>query len=91
MVKIQPFDHLDNPEVIAAYLTEAFKTDDSKLMLRAIQTVARAWREIIANVSQSWNRLSPNCTRWSATSPAMPVASHTRTSNARSTLHRRSG
>src|SRR5258708_4381311 len=45
MTKTQPFDparHLDNPEVIAGYLTEAFNTGDSKLMLRAIQTVARA-------------------------------------------------
>ena len=45
MVKIAPFDtarHLDNPEVIAYYLAEAFQTFDSRLILRAIQNVARA-------------------------------------------------
>jgi probable addiction module antidote protein len=47
MVKIAPFDtarHLDNPEVIAHYLTEAFQTRDSKLILRAISNVVRAGR-----------------------------------------------
>ena len=45
MVKLQPFDtarHLDNPEVITHYLAEAFQTRDNKLILRAIQNVARA-------------------------------------------------
>jgi probable addiction module antidote protein len=45
MVKIKPFDtaqHLDNPEVIAGYLTEAFQSADEKLILRAITNVARA-------------------------------------------------
>jgi len=43
--KIAPSDtarHLDNPEVIAYYLAEAFQTSDSELILRAIQNVARA-------------------------------------------------
>ena len=47
MVKVEPFDtarHLDNPEVIAHYLTEAFQTRDSKLILRAISNVVRAGR-----------------------------------------------
>jgi probable addiction module antidote protein len=45
MVKIKPFDtaqHLDNPEVIAGYLAEAFSSADEKLILRAITNVARA-------------------------------------------------
>ena len=45
MVKLQAFDtarHLDNPEVISHYLAEAFQSRDGKLMLRAIQNVARA-------------------------------------------------
>src|SRR5262249_48568281 len=45
MVKVEPFDtarHLDNPEVIAYYLAEAFQTFDNRLILRAIQNVARA-------------------------------------------------
>jgi DNA-binding phage protein len=42
--KIKPFDasrHLDNLEVIEAYLTEAFQSGDEKLILRAITNVAR--------------------------------------------------
>lgn len=45
MVKTKPFDiahHLDNPEVIAGYLAEAFATRDSKFSLSAIHDVARA-------------------------------------------------
>lgn len=45
MVKLQPFDtarHLDNPEVIAHYLAEAMQSGDGKLILRAMQNVARA-------------------------------------------------
>src|SRR5262249_45032846 len=47
MVKIEPFDtarHLDNPEVVAHYLAEAFQTRDSKLILRAVSNVVRAGR-----------------------------------------------
>lgn len=43
MVKLQRFDtaqHLDNPEVISHYLTEALESP--KLFLRAVQNVARA-------------------------------------------------
>jgi|SRR5262245_10006821 len=45
MVKLQSFDtarHLDNPEVISSYLTEALQTGDGKLILRAVQNVLRA-------------------------------------------------
>jgi probable addiction module antidote protein len=45
MVKTRPFDAaevLDSPEMIAAYLTEAFGSDDPALMARAIGAVARA-------------------------------------------------
>jgi DNA-binding phage protein len=45
MVKITSFDtarHLDNPKVVAHYLAEAFRTRDSKLILRAVSNVARA-------------------------------------------------
>jgi probable addiction module antidote protein len=40
-----PFDaaeHLDNPEVIAHYLSEALATEDPEFIARAIGTVARA-------------------------------------------------
>src|SRR4051794_3388114 len=43
MVKTRPFDAaevLDSPEMIAAYLTEAFGSDDPALMARAIGAVA---------------------------------------------------
>ena len=45
MVKTRPFDAaevLDSPEMIAAYLTEAFGSDDPALMARAIGAVARS-------------------------------------------------
>jgi probable addiction module antidote protein len=45
MVKTAPFDpaeHLDNPEVIAHYLSEALATEDPEFIARAIGTVARA-------------------------------------------------
>jgi probable addiction module antidote protein len=45
MVKTQPFNtaqHLDNPEVIAWYLADAFETRDSAVILNAIQAVLRA-------------------------------------------------
>jgi probable addiction module antidote protein len=35
-------DYLDNPEMIAAYLTEAFESEDSGLIAKAIGAVARA-------------------------------------------------
>lgn len=35
-------DYLDSPEVIAAYLTEAFESDDPALIAKAIGNVARA-------------------------------------------------
>jgi probable addiction module antidote protein len=45
MVKTKPFDAaevLDSPEMIAAYLTEAFGSDDPALMAMAIGAVARS-------------------------------------------------
>jgi probable addiction module antidote protein len=45
MVQTQAFDtarHLDNPEVIAWYLADAFETRDSRIILNAIRNVARA-------------------------------------------------
>jgi probable addiction module antidote protein len=45
MTDVREFDaayHLDNPEVIAAYLGEAFETGDSAFIAHAIKTVARA-------------------------------------------------
>src|SRR5262245_28681039 len=44
MSKTAPFDvadYLDSPEAIAAYLSEAFETQDSEYITRAIGTVAR--------------------------------------------------
>lgn len=45
MLKTKKFDvaeHLDSPEMIAAYLTEALETDDAEFISLAIGTVARA-------------------------------------------------
>ena len=45
MVKAKPFDaadYLDSPEMIAAYLTEAFESDDPAAIAMAIGAVARA-------------------------------------------------
>lgn len=45
MAKTRPFDaaaYLDTPEAIAAYLSEAFETDDPAFITDAIGTVARA-------------------------------------------------
>lgn len=45
MTGVREFDaayHLDNPEVIAAYLGEAFETGDNAFIAQAIRTVARA-------------------------------------------------
>jgi probable addiction module antidote protein len=45
MVKISNFDaaeYLDSPETIAAYLTEAFETNDPSFISLAIGTVAKA-------------------------------------------------
>ena len=44
MAKTRAFDaaeYLDNPEMIAEYLTEAFETDDAAFITRAIGTAAR--------------------------------------------------
>lgn len=35
-------DYLDSPDMIAAYLTEAFESEDAALITKAIGTVARA-------------------------------------------------
>ena len=45
MVKTKPFDAaevLDSPEMIAAYLTEAFGSDDPALMAMAIAMPSRS-------------------------------------------------
>lgn len=45
MAKTRPFDaaeYLDSPEAIAAYLSEAFETNDAGFITEAIGTVARA-------------------------------------------------
>ena len=45
MVKISKFDaadYLKTPEAIAAYLTEAFETNDAGYICTALDTVARA-------------------------------------------------
>ena len=45
MAKTKPFDaaeYLDSPEMIAAYLTEAFESDEPSAIVMAIGAVARA-------------------------------------------------
>lgn len=45
MAKVKSFDpaeYLDSPEVIAAYLTEAFETEDVAYISKAIGAVARS-------------------------------------------------
>jgi probable addiction module antidote protein len=45
VVKTKPFDaaeYLDEPEIIAEYLTEALETGEAGFVARAIGTVARA-------------------------------------------------
>ena len=45
MVKVSKFDaagYLDNPETIAAYLSEALETGDSEYIYHALNTIARA-------------------------------------------------
>jgi probable addiction module antidote protein len=42
LTKFDAAEYLDNPEVIAAYLTEAFETDDPEFISTAIGDVARA-------------------------------------------------
>ena len=45
MLNAKPFDaadYLDSPEMIAAYLTEAFESDDPAAIAMAIGAVARA-------------------------------------------------
>ena len=44
-IKTRAYDsarHLDTPEIIAAYLTEARETKDSSFIASAFETVARA-------------------------------------------------
>jgi probable addiction module antidote protein len=53
MVKVSKFnaaDYLKTPAAIAAYLTEAFETNDSVYILTAFDTVARA--KGIADISK---------------------------------------
>jgi probable addiction module antidote protein len=45
MAKTKPFDaadYLDSPEMVAAYLTEAFESDDPSAIAMAIGAVARS-------------------------------------------------
>src|ERR1700759_2620340 len=45
MAKTKPFDaaeYLDSPEMIAAYLSEAFETQDAAFVTEALGAVARA-------------------------------------------------
>lgn len=45
MAKVKSFDsadYLDSPEVIAAYLTEAFETEDVAYISKAVGAVARS-------------------------------------------------
>ncbi|UYO48596.1 putative addiction module antidote protein [Rhodopseudomonas palustris] len=45
MMSFDPFDaadYLDSPDMIAAYLTEAFESEDPALITKAIGAVARA-------------------------------------------------
>jgi probable addiction module antidote protein len=49
MVKISKFDaadYLKTPEAVAAYLTEAFATDDAAYIWTAVDTIVRALRMI---------------------------------------------
>ncbi len=45
MAKVKPFDaaeYLDSPEMVAAYLTEAFESDDPAAIVMAVGAVARS-------------------------------------------------
>lgn len=45
MARAKPFDaaeYLDSPEMVAAYLTEAFESDDASAIAMAIGAVARS-------------------------------------------------
>jgi DNA-binding phage protein len=45
MAKAEPFDvaeYLDSPEIIAAYLAEAFESDDPAAIAMALEAVARS-------------------------------------------------
>lgn len=47
-MKTKPFDaaeYLDSPEMITAYLTEAFESEDASAIAVAIRAVARAGRQ----------------------------------------------
>ena len=43
--KFDAVDHLDNPEVIAAYLKEALETGDAAFIAHAVRTVVRAYED----------------------------------------------
>jgi DNA-binding phage protein len=62
IVKIISFDttrHLDHPKVVAHYLAEAFRTRDSKLILRAVRNVAQAMMKKRCNAPQTAAQLAP--------------------------------
>jgi probable addiction module antidote protein len=42
ITKFEASDYLDSPEVIAAYITEAFETGDSAFIAMAFDDVAKA-------------------------------------------------
>ena len=80
-VRYSAFDaahHLDNPDVIAAYLGEAFETGDNAFIARAIETAVRARARLntgdefdgpqLENTNVPWaraNRLRPMRMVWS--------------------------
>jgi probable addiction module antidote protein len=62
MAKVSKFDvadYLDNPEVVAAFLTEAFESGDMSFISAAIGDVARAkgMASVAANAGVSRERL----------------------------------
>jgi probable addiction module antidote protein len=70
-----PFDtarHLDNPEVIAHYLAEAFESGDNRLILRAIGNVIRARR--VAQVARETGMSRTREAR-AAVTPRMQICS----------------
>jgi probable addiction module antidote protein len=63
-MKTKPFDaadHLDNPEVIAAYLSEAFESGDPRLVKRALGAVARRFG--MSKVADKAHRSRPSLYR----------------------------
>jgi probable addiction module antidote protein len=56
MIKLSKFDaadYLKTPEAIAAYLTEAFATNDTDYVAAALDTIARAKRTTSPEEDQS--------------------------------------